>query len=238
LLLQNEQHARFHGEVDSLFVNRYSAASLGIGAQYEAYRPALDVERTALDILHKSVFTVEISAQDHVRDGVAHGFAESVDALTHHFDPEKREAANRLSVLVKHYGNIAAKTIDKETEAIDDLLRECGNATYQPLVERLGLGEWLAQLNRENEHLKALMERRYEESANRPHLKMKAARAAVDKAYRAMIDQVEALILVNGVGRYQALANDLNAIAERYKTLLAQHLGRNKKEADGVGQEQ
>jgi hypothetical protein len=43
-----------------------------------------------------------------------------------------------------------------------------------------------------------------------------------------MLDRVEALMLINGAGGYEEFVADLNAISERYKTLLAQHHGRSK----------
>jgi hypothetical protein len=59
----------------------------------------------------------------------------------------------------------------------------------------------------------------------------------VDKAWRAIVDRIEALALVNGVADYEAFVRELTAILERYKNLLAQHQGRSKKSsATGNGE--
>jgi hypothetical protein len=73
------------------------------------------------------------------------------------------------------------------------------------------------------------MYERYEETAQRPLIRMRPARMALDKAFRAMVDRVEALVEVNGAADYETFIRELNAILERHKNLLAQQQGRNKK---------
>jgi hypothetical protein len=226
--LRNETHVELHESIAPVFV-KYPPAQLGIEPQYAEYRPLLDTEINTLDIVRKSERTSEIEDQDHKRDSILRGFADGVKSNLHHFDPAKQEAARKVEVILEHYGNIAAKTLDQETAAIDDLLRELGTSEHSALIAALGLGDWLVELNTENERFKALMQERYEEAAQRPTTRMKTARTAVDKAWRAIVDRIEALALVNGVADYEAFVRELNAILERYKNLLAQHQGRSKK---------
>jgi hypothetical protein len=146
-------------------------------------------------------------------------------ALTH-FDAAKQEAARKIGMALNHYGNIAAKALDRETAAIDDILRELGTGNYPALVSLLALDDWLSQLHVENEQFKSLMMARYDEVAGRPAARMRATRIEVDKSFRSLTAQIEALAMVNGMAAYEKFIRELNAIIERYKNILAQEAGR------------
>jgi hypothetical protein len=182
----------------------------------------------ALDIIRKSDYTQEILEQDHVRDGIFRGFADAVQSALHHFNPAKREAAKRIETVVEHYGNIAAKNYDQETAAIDDLIRELAAGDYPSFISTLALNDWVTQLGNENQTFKSLMAERYTEVSQRPTARMRAARVETDKAFRTIINQIEALALVNGEGDNEPFIKELNAVLERYKNIQAQETGRRK----------
>jgi murein L,D-transpeptidase YcbB/YkuD len=222
--LRNEVHAEYHTDVIALFTV-YSPASQGIVPQYDPYKAAYDDEIAALDIILKSEFTDEIKEYDLVRDKTFRGFSDAVKAFTNHFNKEKREAGERVNNILAHYGNIAAHTIDAETAAIDDLLRELRLDGHVQDVTALGLTEWVDQLEIENNEFKTLMYNRYNELAARTALRMKTTRKATDSAFRHLLNQLDALVLVNGETDYIAFITALNVISERYKNILAQQAG-------------
>ncbi|MDR3328699.1 MAG: DUF6261 family protein, partial [Prevotellaceae bacterium] len=111
--LRNEAHVELHETVKSL-LEQLSPEQLGIATQCGEYRSLLDTEVAALDVIRRSERTLEIEEQDHRRDSIYRGLAEAVKSSLHHFDPAKQEAARRVEVIVEHYGNIAAKTLDQE----------------------------------------------------------------------------------------------------------------------------
>jgi hypothetical protein len=224
--LRNEVHVEYSETVDGVVV-KHNPQALGIQLQYDSFKTSLTTEAGALDVIIKSEYTDEISAQDHVRDGIFRGFDDAVKSGENHFNADKRKAAERIRVVLDHYGNIAAKAFDQETAALDDLQREL-NDNYSADVQLLGLTDWLTQLDVENQKFKMLMSDRYFETAQRPKTRMKAARGETDKALRALLDMVEALVAVNGVEAYQSFINELNAVSERYKNQLAQAAGRRK----------
>jgi hypothetical protein len=228
--LRNETHVEYNETVDGLVI-RYDAEKLGIQPQYGAYKSALNVEVSVLDVIRKSGYTGEISVQDHVRDGIFRGFDDAVQSACHHFDADRRKSADKVSIVLKNYGNIAARAFDQETAAIDDLLREL-NDHYESDITLLGLSDWLMQLDTENRTFKQLMSERYTEVARRPATRMKAARTETDRTLRTMLDQVDALVKVNGAEEYRLFINELNAVSERYKNQLAQAAGRKPKPAD------
>jgi hypothetical protein len=210
---------------------------LGIEPQYNTYKIACDDETLALDIIVKSELTAEIGRQDTVRDSIFRGFSDAVKSAVRHFDPAKRKAAAKVENVLDHYGNISARTLDDETAAIDDLIRELHTAANSPLVDLLGLTDWLTQLQTENDALKALMQERYAEVAGRPAVRMKSARKATDIAFRALLNMVDALVLVKGEADYTAFIADINAVSKRYRDILAQQAGA-RKPKDGEKEEQ
>jgi polyhydroxyalkanoate synthesis regulator phasin len=225
--LRNEVHVEYNETADGIVV-KHNPQTLGILPQHSAFKTSLNLEVGVLDIINKSGYTGEISAQDSVRDSIFRGFDDAVKSAENHFNADKRKAAERIRVVLDHYGNIAAKSFDQETAAIDDLEREL-NDNYAADIQLLGLTDWLTQLDAENQKFKTLMSERYAETAKRPSTRMKAARSETDKALRALLDMVEALAAVNGADAYLPFINELNAVSERYKNQLAQAAGRRAK---------
>jgi hypothetical protein len=223
--LRNEAHVEFNDTFSAL-VENHGVATLGIAPLYAAYKPLYAEEVALLDMIRKSEYTTELSAQDHARDSIFRGFADAIKSALNHFDTAKREAAERLSSVFEHYGNIATRSYDEETAAIDDLNRELETDANAAALATLALGDWAVQLNAENRAFDALMRARYSEAATRPTARMRNVRAATDKALRAILDHVEALAAVNGEAAYAPFISELNAVSERYKNILAQQAGR------------
>jgi hypothetical protein len=223
--LRNEAHVEFHTTVNALFL-KFNPSTLGIGQLYAVYRPLLDEEITALDIIRRSGLTPEIVEDDHKRDSLYRGFADNVKSNLHHFDLARREAAKKVEIVLEHYGNIAHKSLDEETAAIEDLYRELLKPDNYPSVIALGLGDWMEQLVQTSRHLEQLMMERYDEAAQRPNVHMQRIRKEVDKVFRSILDLLEALVRVNGADTNKAFIAELNVVMERYKDILAQEAGR------------
>jgi hypothetical protein len=216
--LRNEAHVELHDTTNTLLVES-SPDSLGIRKQYDVYKPLFDDEKSSLDVIKKSGYTGEIDEQDQRRDAIFRGLVDAVKSAENHFNPIKQKAAVRIAIVLDSYGNIAAKTLDEETAAIDDLTRELGGGDYPTLVATLALEDWLTQLDTENQRFKELMSARYKEIAKRPTTNMREARKKVDKAFLDIIYAIEALVLINGITAHESFILELNAILERYKTI-------------------
>jgi hypothetical protein len=218
--LKNETYVELHDTVERVFV-LFPPAQLGVVPLYTVYRAKFSDVVASLDAILKSGYTEPIDALDHVRDHTVRGFDDSVKSALNHFNPDKREAARLIKIVLDRYGNIGSKTLDQETAAIDDLVRELQSANYPALVSTLALGDWIAQLQTENQQFKDLMMARYSESALRPATPVRPLRLATDKAFHELTRQLEALALVNGLKEYEAFFRELNAVLGRYKHLLA-----------------
>jgi hypothetical protein len=224
--MRTELHVEYHGTVNKLFL-KYGPSTLGIDPQYAVYKPKYDDEVSVLDLIRKSKYTKQIKDQDLSRDTIYRGFSNAVKAGLSHYNADKKAASYRVDLTVSHYGNIARKPIDQKTAAIDDMLRELTDSNSDDIV-LLGLGEWLTHLNSENSKFRELMSARYKEASLRPTIHMKDARKEVDKAFRAILDMLDALILVHGDEQYSEFILEMNAVSDRYKNQMLQSEGRRK----------
>jgi len=224
--LKNEQHAQFHESVHTLF-QRVTPETLGIVAIYALYLQAFKNELESLSLIVKSELTVQISEQDRVRDGIFRGFSDTVKGFRNHFDPDMREPANRLWNVLLHYGNISKKSLDAQTAAINDMLREFQRDELKTAIEILQLQQWCDKIDEENQKFHQLMMQRYSESVGKTTYRMKTARVETDKYYRAITNELDIQELT---GRKTAEFNEtlieLNAIVKRFKNILAQQFGK------------
>ncbi|MDR1155630.1 MAG: DUF6261 family protein, partial [Bacteroidales bacterium] len=126
-----------------------------------------------------------------------------------------------------HYGNIARKTLDDETAAINDLVRELNRPELTQAVNLIGANIWLNRLVEENSIFAGLMKERYSETAGKTSFRMKTARVETDKYYHAMVSQIENQILAGTVIN-ESFIKEMNAVVERFKHILAQEIGERK----------
>jgi hypothetical protein len=222
--LRNEAHVELNETVIAA-IDRYNPVQLGFGDVYAGYRQLVTTEVSLLDMMFRSGYTIEIHAQDRVRDQIFRGLSDAVSSGLNHFDAGKREAAGNLSVIFNHYGNITARTLDEETAALDDFLREFASDTASACIRTLGLADWTEQLEQENRKFKELMQARYSETAQRPSLRVHAVRLDVDRALRTILNFLDVMVTVHGLAPYELLIGELNAVFERYRNIQARQAG-------------
>jgi hypothetical protein len=224
--LKNETHVQFNESIDPVLVANL-AFIVGLSALYQLYKASLITEVEALDYIRRSDRTKQIATQDHVRDKIFSGFAASVKGAENHYETDLSEAAEKLHKLITHYGNISRKSLDDETAAINDLLRELQTPSFAAAVDLLGFKNWTTRLADENARFEELMRQRYSELAERTTLRMQTVRGETDKYYHAIINFIENLLLVGTPG-LDAPVRELNVIIDRFKHILAQEKGERK----------
>ncbi|MDR0544375.1 MAG: DUF6261 family protein, partial [Odoribacteraceae bacterium] len=87
------------------------------------------------------------------------------------------------------------------------------------------------RLRAANSKFDALMTQRYEQVGERPKIDMKEAREEVIEKFGLLLARLDAIITLNGIDFSEELTgfvNDYNAVAARYKHILAQEQGRRK----------
>lgn len=234
--LRNEEHYKFNLDFQDL-VNQYPEATSGVQPLFEPFQKVFAVEALALNVLRSSAITDDLVVADDRRDSIYSGVAGTIRSALNHFKPEIRAAAARLQKLFDSYGNISEKPYDQETAAIYKLVEEL-QSHYRADVATLGITEWVEELARLNKAFDTLKNERYTEEVVKPQQNLKLARIETDKAYRAIVKRINALIEVNGDTAYAGFVAELNQRIENYQIVLAQRQGRNAKEGGAKVNEQ
>lgn len=226
--LKNETHTQFGESVNSL-IEFLGAEALQVATLYALFKAAFDKEKEALDYMRKSHISSAIIDQDHVRDITVRGFTDTIKGLRNHYDALLRSDANRLWTIFSFYGNLAQKPLDDETAAINDLIYELKSNCGQEL-ERLGLEGWVDQLNTANWKFHSLMMDRYGAETAKTAYRMKTIRTETDTYYRAIVNEFENIVLKGtATSVITQFIAELNAIVTRFRNILAQDTGKEKK---------
>jgi hypothetical protein len=214
--LRNDAHFQFHTEAKDLFTRQEAAALFNMVAMVSHHAALYAREDEALKKIVKSAFTQEIHDADKARDETFAAMFEINKGMCKHFNPALRHAAIRLQVVLDTYGNISRKPLNEQTSAIYNLVQELKSDKYVSDTNSVGLMTWLVELEKRNADMEALMIDRFDETAAKSNIVMKEARREVDEAYRAIVERINAVIVIEGVARYENFVRTLNAIIAKY----------------------
>jgi hypothetical protein len=225
--LQNEEHVSFHTDVEGL-ITTATPTKLQIQDQNPDYVAKQANEQIALDQVHKSVITAQIDAADAERDEPIRGFFEMVKAQMHNINPTVSDAATRMNVIIDRFSDITRLSSEKQSAATISMLNDLQANTTD--INALGLADWINNIQAKNTAYNAIKESRFEEKAQRTHLKMKDCRREVDAAYTLIIDMINAYITLNGSFYIDDFVTRINERIDYYNLILAQRAGRNIKQ--------
>jgi len=213
--LRNDAHFQFHTEFKDLVV-QHNPETLKIKPQFDGYLPLYGRVDDALKKIVKSEFTAKIHEADKARDEIYLGMAETNTAALRHFNPEVRQAAERLKIVFDTYGNVANKPLNEETSAIYNILQEL-KGKYAADAASVGLTQWVTELENRNKAFETLVKERFDETAARTtDIIMKQARAQLDEVYKTIVERINALAVVEGIASYEAFIKTLNAVIAKY----------------------
>ena len=223
---QNDEHFMYQTDFNGL-ITHYTPAALMIDAEYKTYSPLYTDEGEALNYVRKSTISDLLHTSDLVRDNTSDGIDDAIQSGLKHFSPLVREASARLKALRDTTGNITQRSYNKETADIIKLIADL-KGPYAADVATLGIEAWVTELEANNNDFKELQKKRYDESDEKTRLRMKKVRIDVDDAHSAIVDKINALIIVNGEAPYVEFVNKLNLRIESYKNNLALYKGKGK----------
>lgn len=105
---RNASHYQFQTDFNSTII-KYTPQALDIVDVYAEYLQHYVDEGVALVAITKSATTEEIESGDKNRDFTFRGFSDKVTNSLNHFNPQVREAAKRVKVILDTYGNLVPK---------------------------------------------------------------------------------------------------------------------------------
>jgi len=227
--LRNSEHFQFLIEFIKLIV-KFGAEMLKIADLHSRFALLLEKEDAALKKIMKSALTAEIQAADKRRDRLFRVMIDSNKATLVHFDDEVQAAAKRLKIVFDTYGNLAQKPLNEASADIYNLLQDL-NLKYTADIEKAGLTAWVRELGSANATFSNLIDNRYEETAMRTDLVLKECRQNVDEVYLAIVDRINAYVVIEGDTKYAEFIRNFNAVIEKYnEALMHRHHAKPKKE--------
>ncbi|MDR1180991.1 MAG: DUF6261 family protein [Bacteroidales bacterium] len=235
-LLRNNEHYQFLTEFKDL-VESIGTDELKITADYASFTVLHKQENESIQKIFKSEITEKRLQADRERDNTFRGMADTIKGAKNHFNVAVSEAAGRMEILFKTYGNVARKPYNEETAAIHTLLAEL-NGKYAADVKLLGLKEWVNELEQKNNTFDTLTKVRFTELGTRTELKSKEVREEIDKIYYAIVKHINALMLIEKSSVYINFIHQWNVRIKVYNDLLAQRKGRSDAKKDNDNDEE
>jgi hypothetical protein len=224
--LRNEEWFQFFTEFKT-FVEQTMPEVLDIVELFVVFVTLYGKADELLEQIRKSNFTALIAEKDGLRDNAYRGISETVYTAKKHYDPTKRTAAESLSALIDHYGNVADKPYNEETATIYNFCQDI-RSKYANEISILDLTGWIDELERVNNDFEKTILDRNKEYAEKDEGNMLDIRKKTDRTYLDIVERIEALSLVKGNEQYETFIKNLNANIDRYILSVKRRTGKSK----------
>jgi hypothetical protein len=195
LLLRNEAHYCFLTFFQELLLRHQSVLD-EIIVDYDKFSVLLVQESQLVDAMRSSGITKELAAADRQIGRIVVGINSCIRAGLHHFDPDIVQAARAIYERMKVFGNIEGKSYEEESAAVVLLIADL-KANYSTQMEMLTIDDWIFELSNAEDEFNRLFALRNTQRAEKPEVKLKDIRKAIDVVYRQMIDHINAMALIN-----------------------------------------
>jgi hypothetical protein len=143
--LPNDEHFQFQTDIKAL-IDVTTTSALRIIPLYDAYQSAYTAEQVALRTEQANPLTKTIQADDTYRNMLNRGFYLFVEAKTMHYNAEVQAAAERIKVILDHYGNLGKQNYNKETSNILSRDQEITANCFAELTTIEG-SDWLNKID-------------------------------------------------------------------------------------------
>ena len=183
--------------------------------------------------LHRSKASqtvASLEASDRERDDALSTLTGLVKAFSRVKEASSKEAYDKLSKLFKNYAGLTNMSYEKETEAINHLLKELKDSDYQTALSTLHLTTHVETLTKVQAQFEKTYKECLAEQKGKAPSQNKEVRAKLQEIYDFLVD----FTAINAYAypdkkQYADLRDHLNAIRSRYKKLTPK---KSKQEAD------
>lgn len=190
--------------------------STKVAPQINLLKAAIGEEDAAMKLSQKSLLTDDIAAADKECDAFYSGYKQAVKGFLNLSNESVSKAAKVLNQHIIDYNINPQGQIDKQIGLLINFIADL-EGKYQSEVNTLGLTPFVTALKEVNERIRTLKNSRTEERMNITVGAMKAARKAVDNAYRTLVKWVNALALIEGETEYADFIDYVNTEIIHYK---------------------
>lgn len=200
-----------------------------VTAELTTLENALKAEDKALKLSQASALSHDIKAADKLRGKYYRALQRAIEYYKNHPNAELEKHAKRLGMLVKEYAIDPKMQLDRETGLLLNLIDDLQNK-FTTEVTALNLGEVVDALKQANDKLRTHSENRANERAVKITGQLRVAQEEANKAYRKLVDKVNALVVVEGEADYADFVDKMNEQVSHYKKEV---LPSNKKKDEG-----
>jgi hypothetical protein len=232
--LRNDAHFQFHTEFSDL-VKKHNPETLKVNPLFDAYIQLYEREDEALKKINKSALTEKIQEADKARDEIFVGMVEVNNGTCKHFNKHIAEAAQRVKIVLDTYGNVTRKSLNEETSAIYNLVQDLKSDKYAKDAADSGIDVWASELEKRNTAFETLVKERFDEAAHKTDIVLRTARGELDKAYHAITERIDALVIVEGTEDCEEFVKTFNAVVAKYHVKHHNHKHNSNAEAVQTG---
>ena len=187
-----------------------------VTAELTTLENALKAEDKALKLSQASALSHDIKAADKLRGKYYRALQRAIEYYKNHPNAELEKHAKRLGMLVKEYAIDPKMQLDRETGLLLNLIDDLQNK-FTTEVTALNLVEVVDALKQANDKLRTHSELRANERATKMTGQLRTAQDDANKAYRILVDKVNAFILIEGDAEYADFVDKINEQVKHYK---------------------
>ena len=187
-----------------------------VTAELTALQTALKAEDDALALSKANLLSKDIKAIDAERDKHYKALHKAITFFLNHPDAEQVKAAQRLERLLKDYNIDPKMQLDRETGLLLNLISDLETKSAAD-VTALALTPVVQAMKQANDKLREVTRARANDRAVQIVGQLKQAQHASDEAYRALVQKVNALAVVEGEADYADFISKMNEQVKHYK---------------------
>jgi hypothetical protein len=169
----------------------------------------------------KSDETAKIVAADKQRDNAL----TALTRLLYVYELSENEAElqtyESLNTLFNTYKGIQKWNFEEESNGIDNLLTDLGDAKYKPHVELLKMQPWVARVAGTNAAFKTLFAARTQEASGKESFDVVAMRRDIKAVYEDTAGYVLSMAKAQNTDQYNKCLDVINTVRKYYHDLLA-----------------
>jgi hypothetical protein len=206
-------------------LNLLGGGTLITDADLTAYLASLDAQSTNYDRAMVQIFksdeTIKIEAADFVRDNALSAATRLLSVFELSDVTEEHLAYASLKTLFTTYGNLQSMNFEEESNGIDNLIVDLGNAKYKPHIITLGMSDYITRLELANTAFKTLFDGRTQETSTKEVFDVKQLRSDLKQSYTDMAEYVLSMSKVKNTEEFNQALNVINAVRTYYSNFLA-----------------
>ena len=224
--IKNFDITRLHMQEDFNFQTRVRDLALELltldtdKAMVEAYRGTVNALDAALKQSDKNSYTALVNEADAKADKRWSAAYAYVKAMADHPNAEMAEAGAKLVAIFQKYGILTTMGFDEEYGRYANLLQDLA-ALPQETKEMLQFEPWLDAMDFAVAQFQELRKEKIKEDSTRVVGQVKDARLAADNGFKALVQRVNALVIVNGEAPYTAFIDQLNVMIADAQAMIA-----------------